>query len=261
LAPKGRFQEAGVNSLRRIRAALGPRRLVLASVLLVASLVLLAAGIGGMLLTGDGDDGTKLTNEGVPGPIGTATATIVATQPPSNAPVARLIIEKIGVDAPVITLGVDENFIPEVPDNPNDVAWYNWSALPGHGSNAVLAGHFDWTVNGQPVIGVFYYLADLSVGDIIEVKLEDGTDYKYSVVGNLAVANDDSEAMELMAPTPSDMVTLITCGGVWTPNPNNPLGGEYTHRQVVRAELIGGEPTPQPDDGNIGEPRQEDSQG
>jgi len=245
-----------VNSLRRIRAALGPRRMVLASVLLVASLGLLAAGIGGMLLTGDGDDATKLTNEGVPGPIGTATTTISAP-PASSAPVARLIIEKIGVDAPVITLGVDENFIPEVPDNPNDVAWYNWSALPGHGSNAVLAGHFDWTVNGQPVIGVFYSLADLSVGDIIEVKLEDGTDYKYSVVGNLAVANDDSEAMDMMAPTPSDMVTLITCGGVWTPDPNNPLGGEYTHRQVVRAELIGGGP----DEGNIVEPRQEGSQG
>ena len=245
-----------MRSLRRIRAALGPRRLVLATVLLVVSLGLLAAGVAGMLLTGDGDDGTKLTNEGVPGPIGTPT-TSVSAPPASNAPVARLIIEKIGVDAPVITLGVDENFIPEVPDNPNDVAWYNWSALPGHGSNAVLAGHFDWTVNGQPVIGVFYYLADLSVGDIIEVKLEDGTDYKYSVVGNLAVPNDDQRAMELMAPTPTDMVTLITCGGVWTPDPNNPLGGEYTPRQVVRAELIGGGP----DEGNIGEPGQEGSQG
>ena len=243
-----------MSSLRRIRAALGPRRLLLASVLLVASLGLLAAGLAGMLLTGD--DGAKLKTEGIPGPIGTAT-TSVSAPPASSAPVARLIIEKIGVDAPVITLGVDENFIPEVPDNPNDVAWYNWSSPPGHGSNAVFAGHFDWTVNGQPVIGVFYSLADLSVGDIIEVQLEDGTDYKYSVVGNLAVANDDSEAMELMAPTPSDMVTLITCGGVWTPDPNNPLGGEYTHRQVVRAELIGGGP----DEGNIVEPRQEGSQG
>ena len=247
-----------MSSLRRIRAALGPRRLVLASLLLVVSVGLLAAGLAGMLLTG-GDE-PKLTNVGVPGPIGTATTT-VATPPPSDAPAVRLIIEKIGVDAPVITMGVDENAIPEVPDNPNDVVWYNFSSKPGWGSNAVFAGHFDWTVNGQPVIGVFYYLANLSVGDIIEVKLEDGTDYKYSVVGNLAVPNDDPAAMDLMAATPSDMVTLITCGGVWTPDPNNPLGGEYTHRQVVRAELISGEPAPQPSDGNIGQPRQEDSQG
>jgi sortase (surface protein transpeptidase) len=244
-----------VSFLRRIRAALRSRRMLVASLLLAVSLGLLGAGVAGMLLTG-GDDGTKLTNEGVPGPIGTATTSVSAPSA-SNAPVARLIIEKIGVDAPVITLGVNDAGIPQVPDNPDDVAWYNWSALPGHGSNAVLAGHFDWTVNGQPVIGVFYYLADLSLGDIIEVRLEDGTDYRYSVIGNLAVPNNDGQAMELMGPTPSDMVTLITCGGVWTPDPNNPLGGEYTHRQVVRAELIGGGP----DQGQIGEPRQEDNQG
>jgi LPXTG-site transpeptidase (sortase) family protein len=230
--------------------------LVLASVLLVASLGLLAAGIGGMLLTGDDAKGTELTNEGVPGPIGTATTTISAP-PASSAPVARLIIEKIGVDAPVITLGVDENFIPEVPDNPNDVAWYNWSALPGHGSNAVLAGHFDWTVNGQAVTGVFYNIRKLEVGDIVEVKLEDGTDYKYEVIGNLAILDGDPQAMELMAATPIDIITLITCGGVWTPDPNDPLGGNYDHRQIVRAQLIGGGP----DEGNIVEPRQESNQG
>jgi LPXTG-site transpeptidase (sortase) family protein len=247
-----------VRYVRRIRAAFGPRRLVVAGFLLVASLGLLIAGIAGMLLTGD--DQPKLTNVGVPGPIGTAT-TSAPTISASNSPVVRLIIEKIGVDAPVITLGVDENAIPEVPDNPNDVAWYNWSSLPGHGSNSVFAGHFDWTVNGQPVIGVFYYIRDLEVGDIIEVKLEDGTDYKYSVVGNLAVPDNDPTAMDLMAPTPTDMITLITCGGVWTPDPNNPLGGEYTHRQVVRGELIRSEPAPEPGEGNIGQPRQEDSQG
>ena len=245
-----------MRALRRVRAALGPRRLVLAGVLLVASLGLRAAGIGGMLLTGDGDRGTELTHVGVPGPIGTATTT-VSTPAASNAPVARLIIEKIGVDAPVIAMGVDENFVPEVPDNPNDVVWYNWSALPGHGSNAVFAGHFDWTVNGQAVTGVFYYIRQLEVGDIVEVKLEDGTDYKYEVIGNLAILDGDPQAMDLMAATPIDMVTLITCGGVWTPDPNDPLGGNYDHRQIVRAKLIGGGP----DEGNIVEPRQEGNQG
>jgi LPXTG-site transpeptidase (sortase) family protein len=246
--------------VRRLRrASLRQRWLLLAGVLLMTSFALLATGLAGWLLTRD--DAPKLTNVGVAGPIGTATAS-VPTPAPSGAPVTRLIIEKIGVDAPVITLGVDEDAIPRVPDNPYDVAWYDFSSRPGWGSNAVFAGHFDWTVNGQPVIGVFYYLRELEVGDIVEVKLEDGTDYKYSVVGNLAVPNNDSKAMELMAPTPSDMVTLITCGGVWTPDPSNPLGGEYTHRQVVRAERIWEEPSqPTPEEGRIGEPRQEDRQG
>jgi len=247
-----------VSSLRRIGAAFRPRRPLLASLLLMASLGLLAAGLSGLLLTRD--DKPKLTNVGVPGPVGTATTT-VATPPPSSASVARLIIEKIGVDAPVITLGLDENAVPRVPDNPYEVAWYDFSSKPGWGSNAVFAGHFDWTVNGQPVIGVFYYLADLTVGDVVEVKLEDGTDYKYRVIGNLAILDGDPQAMEMMAATPSDMVTLITCGGVWTPDPSDPLGGRYDHRQVVRAELIGEEPPPPPEEGHIGEPAQEGRQG
>jgi sortase (surface protein transpeptidase) len=140
---------------------------------------------------------------------------------------------------------------------PYEWHWYNWSTPPGHGGNAVFAGHFDWTINGQPVTGVFYSLSDLVPGDVIEVKLEDGTDYKYSVVGNLAIVDGDPQIMDLMGSTPIDMVTLITCGGVWTPDPNDPLGGRYDHRQVVRAKLIGGGPAEE----NIGKPRQEDSQG
>ena len=245
--------------LRNIGATLGPRRLLVASLLLVISLGLLAAGIGGMLLTG-GNGEAKLTYEGVLDPIGTPTAP-VSTPPPSSAPIARIIIEAIGIDAPVVTMGVDENGIPQVPNNPYDVAWYNWSTAPGHGSNAVFAGHYDWTVNGQGVAAVFYSLADLNVGDIIEVKLEDGTDYKYRVIGNRAIKDGDPQAMDMMAATPSEMVTLITCGGIWTPDPNNPLGGNYDYRQFVRAELIGGAPPPQPVEGHIGEPRQEDSQG
>jgi len=246
-----------VSFLRRIRAAFRPRPLVLASLLLVASLVLLGAGFAGMILTGK-HEGIDLKTEGVPGPVGTP-ATAITTEP--SAPVARLIIEKIGIDAPVVTMGVDENGIPQVPDNPYDVVWYNWSTPPGHGSNAVFAGHVDWTVDGQPVLGVFYRIRDLEVGDIVEVKLEDGTDYKYSVIGNLALPGEDPRSMEWMGATPTDMVTLITCGGVWTPDPNDPLGGNYDHRQFVRAELIGAAPTTQPDDGNIGQPQQEDSQG
>jgi len=242
-----------VSPLRRVRAAFRTRRLILASLLLVASLILLGAGFAGMILT-DKHEGIDIETRGVPGPVGTPT-TAITTEP--SAPVARLIIEKIGVDARVITMGVDENGIPQVPDNPDDVVWYNWSTPPGHGSNAVFAGHVDWTVNGQPVLGVFYHIRDLEVGDIVEVRLEDGTDYKYSVIGNLALGDGDPQAMEWMGATPIDMVTLITCGGVWTPDPSDPLGGNYDHRQFVRAKLISGGP----DQGQIGEPGREASGG
>ena len=239
------------------------RRLILAAVLLLASMVMLTTGLAGLLLAKESEP--AIVSHGTLDPprngLDTPTATPVPTPPPSSAPVVRMVIEKIGLDGQVVTMGLDENHVPLVPDNPDDIVWYDFSTRPGWGSNAVFAGHVDWTINGQPVIGVFYYLRDLEVGDIVEVKLEDGTDYKYRVVSNEAIPEKDPRAMEMMGSTPSDMVTLITCGGVFTREAGNPYGGNYDQRQFVRAELITGEPSPSTDNGNIRGSRWEDSQG
>ena len=219
-------------------------RLTLAAILLLASMVLLGAGLAGLLMTGRG--GAAVTNIGeIPiydGNLNTATTTPLPTPPPNNSPLAKMIIETIDVDAPIITLGLDENSVPEVPAGPYDVGWYDWSSKPGWGSNAVFSGHVDWTVNGQPVIGVFYYIRDLGLDDVIKIVLQDGTEYRYKITGNQAIADDDPKALKVMDPTPNDVVTLITCGGTWIRDWSDPLGGHYTMRQVVRAELIQEEP-------------------
>jgi len=221
-------------------------RLTLAAILLLGSMVLLGAGLAGLLLTGD--DGPVITNVGdlvtSDGSVSTATATPVPGPPPNDSPLTRMIIEKIGVDAPVITLGLDQNSVPEVPSGPSEVAWYDWSYKPGWGSNAVFSGHVDWTLYGQPVVGVFYYLHDLGLDDEIKIVLEDGTEYSYTVTANRAIPDGDPTALEVMGPTPNDMVTIITCGGTWIRDWTDPLGGHYTHRQVVQAELIEEEPLP-----------------
>jgi sortase (surface protein transpeptidase) len=41
-----------------------------------------------------------------------------------------------------------------------------------------------------------------------------------------------------MAPIQKDVITLVTCGGGWEPNPTEENGGNYTHRIVVRAERV-----------------------
>ena len=232
----------------RLASALSPRRsrLTLAAILLLASVVLLGAGLAGLLMTGG--NGSVIRNVGdIPtyeDGLGTVTATPVPTPPPNDSPLAKMIIEKIGVDAPVITLGLDENFVPEVPDGPQDVAWYDWSSRPGWGSNAVFSGHVDWTMHGQAVIGVFYYLRDLGLDDEIKIVLEDGTEYRYKVTGNRAIEDGDPDALKWMGATPNDVITLITCGGTWIRDWSDELGGYYTHRQIVRAEFIGEEPPP-----------------
>jgi LPXTG-site transpeptidase (sortase) family protein len=155
-----------------------------------------------------------------------------------------MIVEKIGLDATVVTMGLDEDHVPRVPDNPNDVVWYDFSTPPGWGSNAVFSGHVDWTINGVPVTGVFYDLRKLEVGDIIKVRLADNTEYQYKVFGNQAVPFDDPEALAAMGATPTEMITIITCGGTWVPIRGDPLGGNYTPRQIVRAERLYEEPAP-----------------
>ncbi len=233
--------------LARIAAPLRwrQRRLILAAVLLGASVAMLTTGLAGLLLAKESEP--AVVHEGTLDPphrngLDTPTATPVPTPPPSSAPVVRMIIEKIGLDGQVVTMGLDADHVPLVPDNPDDIVWYDFSTRPGWGSNAVFSGHVDWTLNGVPVTGVFYDLRKVEVGDIIKVRLEDGTEYQYKVFGNQAIPYDDPEALKVMGATPIEMLTIITCGGAWVPRWGDPLGGNYTHRQIVRAERVYEEP-------------------
>jgi LPXTG-site transpeptidase (sortase) family protein len=155
------------------------------------------------------------------------------TPEPVTAPL-RLVIDSLGVDAPVIEMGMDENGIPYVPFNGQDIAWYNFSSPPGAGSNAVFAGHINW--GGAP--GVFADLDDLQSADTVRLISEDGSEYTYEVFANFAVDPYDDDSLNVMGPTPTDTVTLITCGGSWIPDPSERFGGSYTDRTIVQAQLM-----------------------
>jgi LPXTG-site transpeptidase (sortase) family protein len=145
---------------------------------------------------------------------------------PDGAPIAVLAIPKYDVSAPVVTRSVDSAGVMQTPDGPTDVAWYDFSAKPGFGSNAVFSGHVDY-INYGPA--VFWHLKDLAFGDVIEVRLDDSTVYQYKVVSVQQLPVEQANVGEIVGPTPRDIITLITCGGNWT-------GHEYDSRVVVRAE-------------------------
>lgn len=152
---------------------------------------------------------------------------------PAPAMSVRMIIERIGVDATIATFGLDEDGLPQVPLNGEQVAWYDFSAWPGAGSNAVFAGHLNW--EGAP--GVFADLKDLQVGDKITLVTE-VWERTYTVTNTSLVDPADPASLRVMKPTETDTVTLITCGGTWIPDPSELFGGDYANRVIVQAEQL-----------------------
>jgi LPXTG-site transpeptidase (sortase) family protein len=171
-----------------------------------------------------------------PVPITAAPTPTPVPPPPLGDNPYTMVIDKIGVDAPVETFGLDANQVPEVPTGPGQgpghiVAWYNFSAKPGTGSNAVFAGHVTW--NGA---AVFYNLTSLVAGDSIKLQGRDGTLLTYRVSDVYDVDPNDPNSVQVMARTSTDMLTIITCDGTTT-HVGGQFGVDYSNRLVIRAGL------------------------
>lgn len=203
-------------------------------------LIIAAVGLMALVATGAIDDGSSgnsdletITTFGEP--IKTPTAGPTPTPsarfgPGSLSPIDRLVIASVEIDAPVVTKGVDENSVMEAPDNAYDTAWYDFSAKPGFGGNAVFSGHVDYINVGK---AVFWPLKDLKAGDIIEVRLKDGTVYEYAVNTLQVYDAETAPVDQIIGPTPMDTVTLITCAGTFSSATR-----QYDKRLVVTAERV-----------------------
>jgi LPXTG-site transpeptidase (sortase) family protein len=240
------------------------RQMALGIGVLIAALFVFSAGALGIYVT-LADDPVDLPSEGtIADIVGTASdtatdenglgeVTLPTQQPdsPPPPPPTRLLIPSLYIDAPIITKGVlaggaQAGAIPEVPDRPDQVAWYpptpdypGFSSHPGRTSNSVFSGHVDWqTQSGAPIPGVFYRLREMKIGQVVEVVLEDGARLQYRVTGNVATKYDDPEVSRVMERTDREVITLITCGGSWVSSSRSENGGNYSHRIIVRAERM-----------------------
>lgn len=157
----------------------------------------------------------------------TAVAAVPSTVAPVDNRIVGLRIPAIGVDAPVVIKGLDGARRMEAPDRPEEVAWYDFTALPGEGSNVVLAGHVDFAGVGP---AVFWDLWRVQVGDIVELQLADGRVVRYRVSGLETVEEATAPVERIVGPTPMERLTLITCAGNY-----NPATGRYDQRLIVVA--------------------------
>lgn len=150
--------------------------------------------------------------------------------PTQGAQLVRIVIPKAKVDHRIVTKGLTPRREMEDPGGKDDVAWYNFSTLPGFGSNAVLSGHVDWYTGER---GVFWYLRDLKEGDEVQVHYSDGMMITYRVTRSEVYGANNAPVAEITGPTTSDRLTMITCDGVFQRS-----SGDYTDRRVVYAERV-----------------------
>lgn len=161
-----------------------------------------------------------------PGPAGANPLGVRAA--PGVAPTG-LSIAAIEVDADIEALRVVDGTMPD-PTGPWVVAWYeNLGALGGLG-NVVMAGHIDyWNVGPS----VFFDLANVQPGDVVDVFGDDGATYGYAVEWVRQYDAANAPIPDLVGPTGQESLTLFTCGGVF-----DYQNGRYLQRTVVRANRV-----------------------
>lgn len=141
----------------------------------------------------------------------------------------RLIIPKIGVDAPFTYKVVPGSGQMPNPNGPEDVAYYDFSdwagmgGVPGLGGNVVLAGHVDYINHGP---AVFWELDQLTVGDRVQIRMKDGTVIEYAIEFNKHIDADAAPWEAIVGGTSEESITLITCGGEFS-------AGHYSDRQIL----------------------------
>lgn len=146
----------------------------------------------------------------------------------------RIAIPAIGIDATIVSVGLDPDGAMGSPDGPHDVGWYKYGPVPGEKGNVLLDGHVDWTnrQTGVAFGAVFWDLKTLKPGT--KVTITDGEqEFVYQVTEYRRYRWDDPEGVSVLQPTQDPRITMITCGGQFDRASRN-----YSMREVVIAELV-----------------------
>lgn len=149
--------------------------------------------------------------DGTPAPEPPATEVNGTKELERSVPV-RLRIPAIGVDTPVIRLGLAPDGTMQVPPvTAHDRAgWYRHSPTPGRTGPSVITGHV--TV-GEYGDGVFRRLERLRRGDRVTVRLENGEAAVFAVSAVRKVPKADFPADDVYGDVARPELRLITCGG------------------------------------------------
>lgn len=190
----------------------------------------------GMLLVGcvsspDVTAAPESTRSSPPSPM--PSATIAAPAPaPAREPLARgeapasVRIPAIGIDAPLIDLGIASSGQMEAPEDYDEIGWFTGGGRPGGFGPTVIAGHVDSPTGPA----VFLHLSELAEGDIVEVTDVSGNPFSYVVTEVADYPKSAFPTAAVFGAVAADELRLITCGGVFDPE-----AASYVDNRVVYA--------------------------
>jgi sortase (surface protein transpeptidase) len=156
----------------------------------------------------------------------TATATPKAKTARRVAAPVRIQIPAIGVNAPLVRLGLDSKGALEAPKRFDDAGWWTGGSRPGERGPAVIAGHVD----SKTGAAVFYKIGRLRRGDAVVVHRRDGTRARFVVQGSARYAKNRFPTARVYGSTRRPTLRLITCSGVFDRST-----GHYLDNTVVYA--------------------------
>jgi sortase (surface protein transpeptidase) len=140
----------------------------------------------------------------------------------------RLTIPVIGVETPLVRLGLEPDRTMQVPDDFGRAGWFDEGPAPGEPGPAVIAGHVD----SRTGPAVFYRLRGLRPGDRVDVTRADGTRLRFVVDTTRSFPKTGFPTDAVFGPTPAAELRLITCTGTF-----DRTRGSYRDNLVVFARL------------------------
>jgi LPXTG-site transpeptidase (sortase) family protein len=140
----------------------------------------------------------------------------------------HLSIPTINIDANIQHVGLTSDGNMDVPNNINDVGWFNLGSRPGEKGSAVISGHVNGK-NGEA--GVFSNLSKLKKGDTGTITDDKGTILTF-IIQNTHLY-DPGYAEEIFSTNDKAHLNFITCDGLWDANKKS-----YTKRLVVFADIM-----------------------
>jgi sortase (surface protein transpeptidase) len=172
---------------------------------------------------------TAPTTTATTNPRPTTTATVPAEAEAEAPDPVRVAIPGIGVDAPVVPLGLGPGGELLPPTGVVETGWWQAGPEPGEPGAAVIAGHVD----SRQGPAVFHRLRELAAGDRVEVIRADGSGVAFAVERVERHPKQAFPTDAVYGATDGPTLRLVTCGGTFDRST-----GHYVDNVIVFARHV-----------------------